>query len=147
MGSQILKHYHQEQHFDAMFSAGFKDALIMGEEIYQCDIVQDEPVLTKLNPLKVYTTMSGNSDRIEDASLIIVEDHWSPNKIVDHFHDELKPADIDYIIDYDSTGTGSGSYSEDDQNHTLLRDGAYTGNSTYDAMFQIAEINGHTFGL
>lgn len=146
MGSQILKHYHQEQHFDAMFSAGFKDALIMGEEIYQCDIVQDEPVLTKLNPLKVYTTMSGNSDRIEDASLIIVEDHWSPNKIVDHFHDELKPADIDYIIDYDSTGTGSGSYSEDDQNHTLLRDGAYTGNSTYDAMFQIAEINGHTFG-
>jgi hypothetical protein len=119
----------------------------MGEEIYQCDIVQDEPVLTKLNPLKVYTTMSGNSDRIEDASLIIVEDHWSPNKIVDHFHDELKPADIDYIIDYDSTGTGSGSYSEDDQNHTLLRDGAYTGNSTYDAMFQIAEINGHTFGL
>jgi hypothetical protein len=29
-----------------MFSAGFKDALIMGEEIYQCDIVQDEPVLT-----------------------------------------------------------------------------------------------------
>jgi hypothetical protein len=40
----------------------------MGEEIYQCDIVQDEPVLTKLNPLKVYTTMSGNSDRIEDAS-------------------------------------------------------------------------------
>lgn len=145
MGSQILKHYHQEQHFDAMFSAGFKDALIMGEEIYQCDIVQDEPVLTKLNPLKVYTSMSGNSDRIEDASLIIIEDHWSPNKIVDHFHDELKPADVDYIIDYNTTGTG-GSYSEDGENHTLLRDGINNGNPTYDAMFQVAEINGHTFG-
>jgi len=94
MGNQILRHYSQEQRFDQMFSAGFKDALIMGEEIYQCDIVQDEPTLTKLNPLKVYTVKSGNSDRIEDSTIIIIEDHWSPGKIVDYFHDELKPEDI-----------------------------------------------------
>jgi len=145
MGSQILKHYSQEQRFDNLFSSGFKDALIMGEEIYQCDIVQDEPILTKLNPLKVYTVKGGNSDRIEDATIIIIEDHWSPGKIIDYFHDELKPEDVDYIIDYDTTGT-RGEYSDDQNNHVLFGDRLGSTEGTYETIFNMAEINGHMFG-
>lgn len=146
MANRILKHYSQEQRFDATFSAGFKDALIFGEEIYQCDIENDEPVMTKLNPLKVHTVKSGNSDRIEDSSIIIIQDHWSPNRIVDVYHDELKPEDIDYILEY-STTTSKGDYSDDGDNHTLFRDALNTGvEGMYDTIFNLAELNGHFFG-
>jgi hypothetical protein len=144
--SQILKHYSQEQRFDRIFNDGFKDALIFAEEIYQCDIIQNEPVLTKLNPLKVHTVRSGNSDRIEDSSIIIIQDHWSPHRIIDVYHDELKPEDIDYILNY-STTSSKGSYSDDQNNHVLLRDALNTGvEGMYDTIFNLAELNGHFFG-
>lgn len=143
MANQILRHYWQEQDFETIFSNCFKDALIMAEEICQIDIVHNEPVLTKLNPLKVHSIRSGNSDRIEDSSIIIIEDHWAPAKIVDYFHEDLKPEDIDYIMEYTTTKS-SGSYSDDDNNHTLLRDGLETGD-IYNSIFNIAEINGHYF--
>jgi hypothetical protein len=146
MANQILKHYSQEQRFDRLFNDGFKEALILAEEIYQCDIVHDEPYLTKLNPLKVHSIRSGNSDRIEDSSIIIIQDHWSPNKIVDVYHDELKPEDIDYIMEYTQTSS-KGSYSDDQNNHVLLRDALNTGvEGMYDTIFNLAEINGHFFG-
>lgn len=150
MANQILKHYWNEQEFDMKFNAGFKDALICAEEIYQVDIVHNEPVLDKLNPVKVRSIMSGNSNRIEDSSIIIIEDHWSPGKIVDYFHDELKNKDIDYILNYSNTRSSNrNSYTDDDNNHVLLRDGLDTGTienvDIYNSIFGIAEINGHHF--
>lgn len=147
MANQIIRHYYQEQDFDTTFNEGFLDALILAEEIYQVDIVHKEPVLTKLNPLKVHSVRSGNSNRIEDSSIIIIEDHWSPGRIVDYFHEELKPKDIDYILEYTTTKS-SGSYSDDNNNHVLLRDSLehIEGHHMYDNLFGIAELNGHYFG-
>lgn len=146
MSNQILRHYYQEQDFDSTFNDGFKDALLVAEEIYQVEIVHNEPVLTKLNPLKVYSIGSGKSNKIEDSSMIIVEDHWSSGKIIDYFHDELKPADIDYIQDYNNTSRATPSYRDDDNNHTLLRDALDSnGESFMDSLFHVAEINGHYF--
>jgi hypothetical protein len=146
MATQILKHYSKEQDFASIFNDGFKDALIMAEEIYQVDIEHNEPVIRKLNPLKVRAVRSGKSDRIEDSSLIIIEDHWSPSKIVDVFHDELKPSDIDEILEY-TTSSSRGSYSEDDDNHVLLRDAVGEGGEPFmDSLFEMAELNGHVFG-
>ena len=141
MANQILRHYWHEQEFELKFNKCFKDALIMGEEIIQVDIVQNEPVLIKLNPLKVRSLRSGNSDRIEDSSLIIIEDHWPPSKIVDFFHDQLKPADISTIVD-DGSSNNKGSYSDDQNNHTLLRDSI---DSSINDFITLAQINGHTF--
>jgi hypothetical protein len=146
MANQILRHYWQEQDFESVFLNCFKDALIMGESIAQIDIVSNEPVLTKLNPLKVHAIRSGNSDRIEDSNIIILQDHWSPGRIIDYFHEDLKQDDIDYINEY-STRTSKGSFTDDDENHTLLRDGqAGLGMDGFESIFNIAEINGHYFG-
>ena len=149
LATQILNHYSQEQNFKRLFNAGFKDALIMAEEIYQIEIISNEPTLTKLNPLKVHCVRSGRSERIEDSDIIILEDHWSPGKIIDYFHEELKPKDIDYIQDYATRRTTNGDYSDDDNNHTLLRDG-FVGleqdRQGIDALFDVAELNGHFFG-
>lgn len=96
-GNAFLKHYSKELNFDLMFNQGFVDALAVGEEIYQCDIVGGEPTLIKLNPRKVRIFKSGYSNKIEDADIIILEDYWSPGKIYDHFYDVLSPKDIKYI--------------------------------------------------
>lgn len=146
MGTQILKYYWKAQNFEEKFNELFKHALIFGEEIAQIDIVGDEPFFDKLNPIKVHSIRSGNSDKIEDSSLIILEDHWSPARIVDHFHEQLKPSEIDYIMEY-TTSTSTGSYTDDHNNHVLLRDGVEEAHAhgSLDAMFQMAEINGHYF--
>ena len=144
MANQILKYYYQEQGFADKFAKGFKDALIMAEEVYLVDIAFDEPRLTKLNPLKVHAVRSGNSDRFEDASIIIIEDYKSPNQLVDEYYDELKESDIDFLMEYTSN-SGKGAYSEDYDNHTLFRDSA-SNTAMYDSIFNMAEINGHVFG-
>ena len=143
MANQILKHYWQELDFPNKFTKGFKDALLVAEEIYLVDISHGEPTLTKLNPLKVYPIRTGNSDKFEDADIIIMEDHKSPNQLVDEYYDELKPEEVDYLLEY-ATRSSKGNYSEDQDNHTLFRDRTDSA-GLFNSMTQMAELNGHYF--
>lgn len=95
--NSLLTHYMKEYDMPLMFNAGFMDATIVGEEIYQCDIRGGEPVIERLNPLKVRVFKSGYSNRIEDADIIIIEDYWSPGQIIDAYYDVLSKKDIAYI--------------------------------------------------
>ena len=144
MANQILNYYWNKEKFKEKFTEGFKDALIMAEEIYAIDVVHDEPILTKLNPLKVRAVRSGNSERFEDASIIIIEDYKSPAQLIDEYYDELKSEDINYLEDYSSGNSGKGEY-RDDFNHAMLRDG-YDTSEVVESMFKLAEFNGHIFG-
>ena len=145
MANQILRHYWQELKFAEKFTEGFKDALLVAEEIYLVDISHGEPTLQKLNPLKVHSVRTGNSNRFEDADIIIMEDHKSPNQLVDEYYDELKPEEIDHLLEY-STRTTRGVYAEDYDNHTLFRDRTDSLRSgLFDSMTQVAELNGHFF--
>lgn len=96
-GNAILKHYVKEYNIPLLFNNGFMDAVTVGEEIYQCDIVGGEPVIERLNPLKVRIFKSGYSNKIEDADIIIIEDYWSPGRVIDTYHDVLSKKDIEYI--------------------------------------------------
>lgn len=71
--------------------------MAVGEEIYQCDIVGGEPVVEKLDPMKVRVLRSGYSNRIEDADMIVIEDYWSPGRIIDTYWDQLSKKDMEYI--------------------------------------------------
>ena len=99
----LLNHYSKEQEFKIQFSQGFKDAMIVGEEIYQCDIIGGEPVLQKLNPMKVRIFKSGYSNQIEDADIIIIEDYLSPGKIIDMYYEDLTEKDIKYLEELPDT--------------------------------------------
>lgn len=147
MANQILKHYWQELNFAEKFSKGFKDALIMAEEIYMVDISHSEPTMEKLNPLKVHAVRTGNSDKLEDASVIIMIDHKSPNQLIDEYFDELKPDEVDYLTEYCTTSKGQ--YSDDWNNHTLIRDSQdsiYAQADAYNTILGFVEMNGHNFG-
>ncbi len=141
MVNHLMRHYYEELNFERKFNEGMKDAFINAEEIYQCDIVSGEPTFDKLNNLKVHTIRSGNSSKIEDSDLIVIEDHWSPGKIIDTFYDELKGSEIDTITDY-STSNGESKYTTDDENHLLLRDNE---TDMIDSYLGLAEVNGHQF--
>ncbi len=143
MANQILKHYWQELKFAEKFTEGFKDALLVAEEVYLVDISHGEPTFERLNPLKVHAVKTGNSNRFEDADIIIMEDHKSPNQLVDEYYDELKPEEIDYLLDY-TTRSSKSVYAEDYDNHTLFRDRTDSA-GLFESMSQMAELNGHYF--
>ena len=93
----LLNHYIKEYNIPFLFNTGFMDAMAVGEEMYQCDIVGGEPTIERLNPLKVRIFKSGYSNKIEDADMIIIEDYWSPGKVIDTYYDVLSKKDIEYI--------------------------------------------------
>ena len=102
-GNELLNHYSKEYNMPLLFNTGFMDALAVGEEIYQCDIVGGEPIIERLDPLKVRIFRSGRSNKIEDADMIVIEDYWSPGRIIDTFYDVLTAKDIKYIEESAST--------------------------------------------
>lgn len=93
----LLNHYVKEYNMPLMFNEGMADGMIVGEEIYLCDIVGGEPVIERLDPLKVRIFKSGYSNKIEDADIIVIEDYWSPGKIIDIYGDSLTAKEVDKI--------------------------------------------------
>lgn len=95
--NNLLTHYLKEYNMALMFNKGFMDAAIVGEEIYQCDIRGGEPIIEKVDPLKIRIFKSGYSNKVEDADIIIMEDYWSPGQVIDAYYDVLSKKDIAYI--------------------------------------------------
>lgn len=95
--NNLLNHYIKEYNMPLMFTQGFMDAAIVGEEIYQCDIRGGEPIIERVNPIKIRVFKSGFSNKIEDADVIIMEDYWSPGQIIDAYYDVLSKKDVEYI--------------------------------------------------
>lgn len=93
----LVRHYYKELEMPLKFNEGIMDAMAVGEEIYQVEIVSGEPVVSRLNPLKVRVFRNGYSNRIEDADTVVIEDFWSPGKIIDYFYDSLTEKDMKYI--------------------------------------------------
>ena len=99
----LLNHFIKELDIKEKFNMGFTDGYAVGEEAYQCDIVGGEPTFEKINPKEMRVLMSANSNRIEDADMIIIEGYRSPGKVIEAYYDSLTPKDIKAIEE------GSGS--------------------------------------
>ena len=117
--NQLLNHYIKEYNIPLIFNEGFRDAMAVGEEIYQCDIRGGEPVIERLDPLKVRIFRSGISNKIEDADIVIIEDYWPPGKITDIYYDVLTEKDRKYIENAPNF-TGAGSTNEVDERDERL---------------------------
>ena len=70
----LLNHYIKELSIPMKFNNGFNDAMTVGEELYQCDVVSGEPTLERINPLKLHAFKNGYSNRIEDADILVYVD-------------------------------------------------------------------------
>lgn len=97
MATHILTHLQKKLKIESKFAKGFKDALLVGEEIYQVDVIAGEPIFERLNPKHVNVVRSGESPYIEDADVITIKGWYSPGRIIDEYHEELTPAEIDML--------------------------------------------------
>lgn len=119
----LLNHYVKEYNLPLVFNTGFIDAMVVGEEMYQCDIVGGEPVIEKLNPMKVRIFKSGYSNKIEDADIVLLEDYWSPGRIIDTFYDVLTASDMKYIEELPNQGgTTDGMDNYDERDNFVFAD-------------------------
>lgn len=121
----LLNHYKKEQNFDAIFNDGFADVAINNEEIYQCTIEGYEPVLRKLNPMKVQVWGGGSSSRVEDADMIVIEDYWPRNRILDVYGDQLTKKQIDSIEEWTNQGDSSERFGDKGDPRNYFRFGDY----------------------
>lgn len=103
----LLNHYSRELSLDQQFNLGFVDAYGVGEESYLVDIVGGEPYVEKIDPRKIRIIRKGNSNKIEDADIIILEDYWSPGRIVDTYWDQLTKKDIEAIENPSDSGNSA----------------------------------------
>lgn len=92
--NHILTYLYKTRNLKEMFSRGFEDVLIAGEEIYCIDIKAGNPVVRKCNPLNIHTLRSGESPWINDADIIIEDGYYSIGQIIDDYHDDLTPTEI-----------------------------------------------------
>ena len=143
--TNILRHYSEKQHFKHIFNEAFKDKLLSAEEIIQCDIVSNEPIMTKLNPLNVHTIRSSGSKWIQDSDLIIVEDYWSPGKIVDNFYDVLTPKEIE-LLEENFAGNSVSLDKHQGNIHNEPNLFVNTEVAGVNDFITMAEGNGHNFG-
>jgi len=97
MGSRILDYFWHTQKLKNIFSDAFYDVMIAAEEIYACDIVHGEPMLSKRNPLNISTFGSGDSHRIEDSDIIVDDGYFPVGKVIDDFWDVLEPSEVDEL--------------------------------------------------
>lgn len=129
----LLTHYWKELNMPLMFNEGFMDAMTVAEEIYMCDIVGGEPTIERLNPNKVRVFKSGSSNKIEDADVVIIEDYWSPGRIIDTYYDVLSKKDMEYIEKLPFTMSQGDSMDNIDDRNAFLNGELFGGdvNSEY----------------
>ena len=97
MGSQMLRYLYHTQDLKEQFSRGFKDALIVGEEIYVIEIYGGEPILRKANPKNISTIRSGSSWKIEESDIIVEDCYLSIGETIDRYYDHLKDTEVKAI--------------------------------------------------
>jgi len=121
--THILNYLYKHLEMQDMFSRGFEDALIAGEEIYCADIVAGEPVLRKCNPLNIHTVRSGESPFIEDADLIVEDGYYAPGTVIDTFYDHLTVANVKAIDEGLSTKDSDDFITIGEREKSIVIDG------------------------
>ena len=108
MGTQMLRYLYHTQDLKEHFSRGFKDALIVGEEIYIIEIYGGEPILRKANPKNISTIRSGSSWKIEESDIIVEDCYLSIGETIDRYYDHLTDKQVRAIEDGYSTLVSTG---------------------------------------
>ena len=122
--NEYLRHYIKEYNMPMIFNTGFQDGLYVGEEIYDINLEGGQPTIRRMNPERITPLRMGNSNRFEDADIILIEEYWSPGRIIDTFYDKLKKRDIEYLDnlpDYIGGATNSMGYA-DERNGFIRKD-------------------------
>lgn len=105
--NRLLNHYNMQYDFRNIFDTeGIMDVLTANEEYYFVDIVGGEPYLERIDPLELRIYRSGNSNRAEDADMIVWETYRNIGWVKDNYHDVLTKKDWEYLNKLESGNAG-----------------------------------------
>lgn len=95
--TRTLEYLYREQDLKRKFFKGIRKALVKGKEIYRVEGVSGEPVVIDCDPKNVYSLRTGDSHKIEDSDIIVEITYEPIGAVIDEFHDDLTPKQIDTI--------------------------------------------------
>jgi len=111
--TRILEYLFREQNLQDKFNRGFREGLVMGQEVYRVDSIGGEPVVVKCDARRVFTLRRGDSEKLEDSDIIMEINYEPIGAVVDEFYDDLKPSEIDQVeYGRNHTANSSGSVLE-----------------------------------
>lgn len=97
MANQSIQYLSGKLRLNEKFNRGFEDLIIAAEEVYIIDIIGNEPIMRKADPVNIYTLRGGSSYKIEDNDIIVEDGYLPPGEIIDRYYEYLTPADIKKI--------------------------------------------------
>lgn len=99
LSHQILEYLIQRQDIKMKFNKAWKHGLISGREIFWVGIVNGEPVMKVINPIRFDYDKSPDLDYIEEGEWACYEMYMTPSEIVKYFGPEFTPKEIDEIYE------------------------------------------------
>lgn len=115
MANEFIRHYSKQLNMPLIFNDGYIDALAVGEEAYDVDIVGGEPSVIRVDQTTMSAFRLGRSNKFEDADIIIFTEYWNPGRVIDTYGDQLSKRDIKYLDnlpDYIIGGTNSMGFAD-----------------------------------
>mgnify|MGYP001560863040 CR=1 FL=1 len=94
VATELLTYLRQSLKLDQEFSKAWEDVLLAGEEIYEIDIIGGAPVARRNNPLEVDFVLSPNSDKLDDAAIIVKDTFMPVNQVIDEYWDVLTDSEV-----------------------------------------------------
>ena len=105
--NKILKVLKKRVNTRLLFSQGWKDALIAGEEVYWVGIENGEVTMRRVNPVNLTVILDGDTTFIDDAIAVVEERMLAINTILDEYGDILSKDDVDKLENYTRGTFGS----------------------------------------
>jgi hypothetical protein len=109
--TDLLNYLRQYLKLDQEFSKGWEDVLLAGEEIYEIDIISGAPVARRCNPLETHFVLANNSDKADDAPIIIKDTFMPVNQVIDEYWEVLEDDEIEDLEDDIDSGSQYGDLS------------------------------------
>lgn len=99
LSSQLLEYLRYKCNLKRKFSDMFKNALLTARSVMYVGIVNDEPEVWVVNPMKFNFSKSNDTKYIEDSEWAVCEYSMSPSQIATYFQKELTDKDLDAIYE------------------------------------------------
>jgi hypothetical protein len=100
MAQHLLSYYKRKEKLPDIFSKGFKDWLLAGEEIYTVDSYNGDLSVRRVNPLQIWFVVHENTEEIDNADRILEINYMTVHEVIDEFYEYLTPEQIDDLEAY-----------------------------------------------
>lgn len=109
--TQLLNYLYKQHDIKKILNGAFRDLLIGGIEIATVDIYGDTIFPRKCVPTNIWAVLSGDSNQLDDAEMIVEILYYSPGKLIDFYYNDLSNEEREYLENPSDDGLVNSDYS------------------------------------